>query len=387
MKNTFEDKNFVIVTHRLYPGACDDLAKYLCRKKCKNLWLIIHDFADLKTRRSHVKYYKKGKLNKTYSSNNYRFLPEIIVNLKDSLFTFFYILFNVPHIDIYTGLGAINAVCGCILRKIKKVDSVIFYTIDYVPKRFKNDFLNNFYHFLDKYALNHSSRIWNVSSRIADAREAEKGLKSENYLKQEVVPIGVWTNEISRNDFIDINKNELIFVGHLLEKQGIQMVLQILPEILNIIPDLKFRIIGSGEYEQKLKDLAKSLKIEKCVIFEGPIYNQKDVGRRLSKASIAIAVYDRKIDNCTFYADPTKLKIYLNAGLPIILTNVSHNAEEIARKKCGILVNYSKESIKNAVKKLLTEEDLLRKYRLNAINYAKKYDCNIIYDKVFFDLK
>ena len=46
-----------------------------------------------------------------------------------------------------------------------------------------------------------------------------------------------------------------------------------------------------------------------------------------------------------------------------------------------MVVKYTKENIAQAVIKILKEQNTLKKYRENALNYAKQFDWNKIFSK------
>ena len=104
----------------------------------------------------------------------------------------------------------------------------------------------------------------------------------------------------------------------------------------------------------------------------------------LGESAAATAVYmseEDNLSNFTYYADPTKIKDYLANGLPVILTNVPHNAHELEKRKCGIVVEYRKEEVSSAVVSLLKDKEKLKIYRQNAFSYAKEFDWNSIFSK------
>ena len=218
---------------------------------------------------------------------------------------------------------------------------------------------------------------------MAEGREKYKCLKKELYNKQRVVPVGVWYDRVPRKDFSEIEKQTLVFMGHILEKQGIQCVLDAVPQIIKEIPKFKFLVIGDGIYLQTLKQKTKDLDIEKYVNFAGFIKNHQKIEKILSKCAISIAMYKQGNlkTNFTYFADPAKLKNYLAAGLPVLLTNVPYNAKEIEKNKCGIIIDYNKDKIAKAVINLIKDEKTLKEYRQNAIEYVKQFDWNLIFSK------
>jgi len=282
--------------------------------------------------------------------------------------------------DVFVGVDPLNAFVGVFLKKFGKTKKLIYYTIDYVPQRFDNHILNWVYHFLDTFCVKHADETWNVSPRIADARRKMKGIDGADFKKQKVVPIGIWYDRVKRLPFNKIKKHQLFFIGHLMESAGVQLVFEAIPEIINRIPDFHFLVVGGGEYEKHLRQLAKKLKIHNSVTFTGWMKDRKKLDTIMSDSAAAVALYDPKTTKTTWFSDPTKLKDYLSAGLPIILTDVPHNAQDIEKHGCGIVINYTKDEVVRVVVSLMNDEKKLAKYRTSALQYVQKYDWNTIFD-------
>jgi len=350
------NKNIVIATHSLVYGAPQALRDYL-KNKISDVSFIEHPlFGNLMT-------WSFGLVD-----------------------TFWHVIKQRKRIDIYVGVDPVNAVVGVFLKRLGLISYLIYYTIDYVPQRFSHLFLNDLYHFLDKICLTVADETWNVSPRIAEAREKFKGLNCSVYNRQKVVPIGVWYDKVQRLPFAKIKRHQLFFLGHLLESAGVQFVIQAIPTIIKEIPDFHFLIVGGGEYEKILRDLVKKLKLEKYVTFTGWIKDRKKLDVIMADSAVAVALYDKKTSKTTHFSDPTKLKDYLSAGLPIILTNLPHNAKEIEEKGCGIIIDYNPNEVSKAICQLMMNKTKLHQYRINALKMAKQYDWHKIYDNHFLPL-
>lgn len=381
--NVLSKKKIIVATHIYTTGPAQDLERYLVNNTVSKLLFIGHPLFYRKNQNgSGYKIYKKGKLKKQCYFKNREF-PAIFSYLKHFLLNIYWIVKSKEIWDLFVGADNLNAFCGILLKRLGLVRKVVFYVIDYAPQRFENNFLNYIYHRIDKYCVRNCDETWNLSPRMAEGREKYKCLKRESYNKQRVVPVGVWYNRIPRKDFSEIEKHILVFMGHILEKQGVQYVLDAVLEIVKQIPDFKFLIIGEGEYLGTLKQKVKDLGIEKYVNFAGFIKSHQKVEKILSKCAISIAMYQQGNlkSNFTYFADPAKLKSYLAAGLPVLLTNVSYNAKEIEENKCGIIIDYNKNEIAKAVIDLMKDEKRLKEYRQNAINYARQFDWNLIFSQ------
>lgn len=67
-------------------------------------------------------------------------------------------------------------------------------------------------------------------------------------------------------------KNKILLtVCRLVERKGIQFVIKSLPSVIKSIPDIKYIVAGTGEYENSLKELVSKYKLEKYVEFRGRV--------------------------------------------------------------------------------------------------------------------
>lgn len=376
-------ERIIIVTHEMFYGVPHALRDYLLKKKIKKLTFIGHSLIDqiVDQKKSSIVVYKKGNqvFEKHITQNTYGILSYIF----DFFLTTYWIIKQREKYDIFIGVDALNCICGLLLKKIGKVRKVIFYAMDFHPSRFSNRLLNFLYHKLEEISLKNSDEVWNVSPKIAEGRERFLHISQKDY-PQKVVNSGIWNEKVKKFPFDKVKKHQLLFLGHLLKKQGLQMVLEATPLVIKEIPDFKFIILGGGEYENNLRKLTDELRIQKHIEFKGWIKERRVIDTTLGESAAAIAVYvpeKEKIHNFSYYGDPIKIKEYLASGLPVILTDVSHNAKEIEMRKCGIVVNYKKEEIANAVIKILSNEKELKDYRNNALAYAKEFDWNVIFSK------
>jgi len=105
----------------------------------------------------------------------------------------------------------------------------------------------------------------------------------------------------------------------------------------------------------------------------------------LARCAVAVALYERGDleSNFTYYADPGKIKDYLGAGLPVMLSNVPPNAREIEKAGCGIVIGDDKKEIAAAVVKFMSNESELKEYRRKTFLYVKQFDWNKIFNSAF----
>jgi glycosyltransferase involved in cell wall biosynthesis len=202
----------------------------------------------------------------------------------------------------------------------------------------------------------------------------EKKVNIDRCAPSIVVPMGVDLSRIKLLAIEKIERHTIVYMGAFLEKQGIQLVLQVMPEIIKYVPKLKFIIIGVGEYESEIKKLIKELNLENYVELKGYIEDHVELEKILCNCAVGMATY--RIDEFSFsyYADPGKVKVYLGCGLPVIITKFPLIAYEIEERKAGFAIQYDGNQLREALLKLLTDDELYSLMRNNAIAMSKQYN-------------
>ena len=378
------DKKIIIISHVFASGPAQALLKYTTEINSAGEVLFIGHplfYQPQNKFGSFSELYLADKQVKKKTIKNFK-LPPVPAFIKDLIFSVYWVVKSGKRWDLIICANNLNSLAGIILRQLGRVKKVIFYTVDYIPLRFKNRFLNESYHLIDRLCAYWANEIWNLSPRMEIARRKYRGIKTKPG-KQKVVPMGIWLKGIKRLPFNKIEKHTLVFMGHLIEKQGVQFVIKAMPGIIKKIPDFKFLIIGTGEYENQLKKLAKKLNLEKNIEFTGYVKSHEEMENMMARCACGIALYQQgdKQRNFTYYADPGKIKDYLGAGLPIILTDVPHNARQLVKNECGIIVKNDSKDIARAIIGFLGNEKKLRKYRQNALSYIKDFDWNVIFNQ------
>jgi len=376
----------VVVSHIFASGPAQALIEYLTEKNvAEEVIFIGHPLLPVpgKPSISFLRRYVKGKRKEVKTRRN--FGPRFSLHyLENFLVTVYWLLKRDQKWNVFIGANNLNAFSGIILKLLGRANKVIFYCVDYAPKRFGNPIVNYFYHFLDRLTVCFADEIWNLSPRMVEGREKYKHLVIDPR-KNKIVPMGIWFTKIKRVLFSKVEKNSLVFMGHLMKEKGVQSVIKAVPLILKEIPDFKFLIIGKGEYEDELKQLVKGLSLGKKVIFAGYIADHEKMENMLARCAVAVALYERGDleSNFTYYADPGKIKDYLGAGLPVMLSNVPPNAREIEKAGCGIVIGDDKKEIAAAVVKFMSNESELKQYRERALSYGREFDWEKIFNSAF----
>jgi glycosyltransferase involved in cell wall biosynthesis len=335
---------------------------------------IRHSFSDAADRCSYFTWYKRGEIYKEFRTKDYSKLNEILIYIKEFYFTIKWITDLELSWDEYIGMDGLCVAMGFILKFIHKVDKVVYWAMDFVPSsRFNNGIKNLVYHRINTYGYKHADEMWDLSPRMAEARSKFLNISLKDYTYHKVVPYGVWKSRIKKYTYEKCEKNTIVFMGHLLEKQGAQLIIKTLPALIKNNPKITFKIIGTGSYKKELYDLAKSLNVLSNCDFKGKIEDHRVLENEIAKSCVAVGPYIKKLDTWTYYADPGKIKTYLACGVPVLLTDIPWNAEDIEKNKAGIIIS---ENIKEIEKKLLyiMKPSINSVFRKNAVSYSTNFD-------------
>jgi glycosyltransferase involved in cell wall biosynthesis len=155
----------------------------------------------------------------------------------------------------------------------------------------------------------------------------------------------------------------VIFVGVLTEYQGIDLLLEAIPHVVQKIQQVKFIIIGYPN-EQIYRDRARALGIEPWTHFTGKV-SYEEVPRYLSLADVAVS------PKVSMTEANLKLFNYMAMGLPTVVFDTPINREILGR--VGIYAKFGDvNSLAEALIDVLTNQE--RSAQLAALSRQKATD-------------
>jgi len=383
-------KNFVLCSALIHQP--EELEQYLYNK-VNILTVIAIATPYSKNVSSQCRFYKHGKLVRKFSLPSMKIFPFalhfriFLIPLSYSL-QFISIIYSILRLrkkfDIYLGVGYFYALIGIILHRMRFVDKVIYYNQDYFPLPCRigiYTLFNRIAQIIDRFCANRCNIIWNLSPALVEIKRQQIITPKDS--PQIVVPLGIDGGRIYQRPLNEIDTASIGFIGVIGIHQGLDLLLEVLPEIKEKVSNVKLNIIGSGPHEKKIKNIVQEKGLGKSVIFWGFISDEAKVKEILSNCAIAVAPYIPSIDSPTQYADPGKIKKYMAFGLPIVITKVPLIAFEIDSRRAGFAIEYNKNEIVVAILKLLSDRELLKEYRENILKLALEYRWETILNKAW----
>lgn len=355
-----------------------------------NFHIVLHFSFDhlrlKKGRRSNLTLYKDGR--SVFSKNLiwlrthpfflFPSLPFVAMAIMaQTLFYVFFYSIKLGKFDYYFTVNAFTAWAGNILRFLKFTNRTIYWVWDYFPPTHPDIRLKLarwVYWKFDKPSRLSSNKVIFLNKHLASARKDKNELpKDKDY---PIIPIG--TNPATA---VDSPRKDIIIghLGMLKRSQGLDLLFDNLKTLQSFFPNIKVEIIGSGPEENHFKARAK--KFTNTVKFYGYVERDDDVDKIIRNWSVGIATYAPIKWSEHYWTDPSKIKAYLNQGIPVITTSVPEFAQEVESTKAGIIIDYYKnQEFIDAVKLIIKNREIFSK---NALRLAEKYNYRRLYLKIF----
>lgn len=277
---------------------------------------------------------------------------------------------HVGPADLWLGFNNLAAVQGLARRRLGRAGKVVYWAVDFVPDRFgPRSPLTRLYDRLDRLCARRVDLRVELTAAALAARTARLRL-GPDAAPTHVAPVGVWYDRVEKTPADGWRSRRVVFIGHFVPRQGVGTLL----DAVALLPDVRLDLAGRGPLEAELRSRVAALGIEDRVAFHGYLSDHRDVERLVATAAVAAAPYATGMDSFTRFADPSKLRTYTGAGLPVVTTAVPPNAHELAREAGAEVADDDPQAIADAISRILASPDEWQRRREAALRYASGFD-------------
>jgi glycosyltransferase involved in cell wall biosynthesis len=277
-------------------------------------------------------------------------------------------------VDVWFGFNNLACARGLLARRLRRCHKVVYWAVDFVPNRFGDNVLTKAYDRLDALCCHYADARFELSAAALRGRNDRLRLKPESTSRAHVVPIGAWVDTVPVTPENGWKSRRVLYVGHLVKRQGVGLLVEALGLLARRDVDFVAEIAGSGPLEAELRKRAEIAGIQERLRFAGFIPDHRGVESFLATGSLAVAAYDPEDNVLTQHADPTKLKDYLAAGLPIVMTELPHNARELEERAGAEIIPFEARALADAIERGLADGEQWQQRRRAALRYAKGFD-------------
>ena len=215
---------------------------------------------------------------------------------------------------------------------------------------------------VEKIVFPHLKNVMTVSDSIAEQYEKEYGLK----------PVTVRNCSGSAENIDDVLRDEMGF-----DKESLLLIFQggginidrggeELIEAIKLTEKVNLLIVGSGDVLPLLKEKVRKLNLTEQVHFF-PKMPWKEMMRFTKTCDIGLTL-DKDTNLNYRFSLPNKLFDYINAGIPVIASDLPEVAKIIEQNRCGIVIpSVTPENISKAIKTLRDNRKLLEELKRNTV--------------------
>jgi glycosyltransferase involved in cell wall biosynthesis len=283
-------------------------------------------------------------------------------------------------VDGWFGFNNLACARGLVARRMRRAGRVVYWAIDFVPDRFGPGLLTRAYDTLDRWCCLHADAWFDLTEAALEGRAWRHGLTPGTGAATRVVPIGAWLDRLPTVSADGWRRRRVVYTGHLVPRQGVKTLMEALALLAGRGVGFEARIGGRGPLEAELREAASGAALDGRVSFPGFFPDHRQVEAFLAESSVAVAPYDTSPDSFSRFADPSKLKSYIAAGLPTITTDVPPNAAELARHAGTDVVPFDPAALADAIERALDSPEEWAARRAAALEYAQRFDWARIFD-------
>lgn len=205
----------------------------------------------------------------------------------------------------------------------------------------------------------------------ANSAHTAKLIQEVSQREAEIIPWGATVKFDSSIDPVAQEFPLLLFSGRLIERKGVNFLIQAMPLILK---ERKVRLVitGDGHYRKEWEDLAQQLGLSESVRFAGFVSNV-ELSSLFCSCTIYVhpAIYDSKGDT---EGQGVVLVEALGNSKPVVASEVGGIVDMIKDGKTGLLVpEKNPEAIAGAVLRLLNDPDYAQRLGEQGFAHAREY--------------
>lgn len=183
-----------------------------------------------------------------------------------------------------------------------------------------------------------------------------------------VIPQGTDTDEFPFRERRIVPGNPLVIlsVGRLSVEKGFHIAIRAIARLKDRFPNIEYRIIGNGVYEQELKDLIEALGVQEYVSLCG-LVAAEELRHQYEKASIFVLP---SIDLRDGYHTETQGVVLQEAqasGIPVIASRTGGIPEVIDDQKSGLLFDEGDDAgLARSIETLIVDGELYQQICMQA---------------------
>ena len=265
----------------------------------------------------------------------------------------------------------LTCIAGLLARSLGKVEKVVYWVGDYYPVAGSYDhrIVNTIYQIIERYIVRHADRVWYIVKSLYDVHALPDGSRMTSAPEDIVTCLysaypdvySLWTPE---------RLHHFMYIGSILKNQGLDVILPAIVEARKFFPDIFLDVVGTGPYEEEVREMAQRLNISDCVKFHGFVQDENRIHQIAARSSAGFALYHPSLVRHAYYTVNSKVFVYIGCGTPVIINKGAGSFDYVMDGKSGVCVEYQVDSIVKGMQTICANVEEHKKYRAAAMKVA-----------------
>jgi len=172
----------------------------------------------------------------------------------------------------------------------------------------------------------------------------------------------------------------LCYIGGLYEYSGVDIAISSLRMVRDEIADVRVFFVGGSSLDvERYRELARRYGVERHIKFYGYVADEDKAQDILAGSMAGLALYKPVKDNMSLYTDSSKVKTYISAGLPVLITREGPEiSRDIEGFGAGLLVDYDEADIAKNIIRILKDADLHSRLKQGVAKFGEAYDYKLL---------
>mgnify|MGYP001159533105 FL=1 len=320
---------------------------------------------------------------KTRTLKREPYLP-IISPIIDGFLTLIYLIRERRRFDICITAGIELGLIANFLKLFGITRKTAFVVMDYWPRRYESTLMNKLYYYIYSWCSKFSDFVIDVSPTINDARVRDGIQIDSKRLIYAPHPIEPASKSYPPQE--KLLPDSMIWTGALTPECGFELVINAVEIVRKTKPGITVHITTYGEFPGHLQKAIEEKGVKDNFHFLGYIKDESEFQEAVQMCRIGLAPYapgETTVKNTAGVGRPWT---YMRNGVPPIITRVPADALEIEEAQAGIIIDYTKEDLANAILSLLSDDKMHENYRKKGVELSLSRSSVPVMTKLLSDL-
>jgi glycosyltransferase involved in cell wall biosynthesis len=304
----------------------------------------------------------------------------VISPILDCVLTLIFLVRNCRQYDMYISAGLHMVLLGILLRRLGVVKQAVGMSTDYFPQRYRSSVLSRLHRSVSSWCSTHLDFVVNGAPTTNEARLRD-GIRVDP-AKQFTVTHPIDQSEIGSLPQEQLEPDSLIWSGMATLEYGFDLVIEAMELVVRERPSAIVNVTSYAKFPDHLWKIIVNRGLENNFRLLGFIKDETEFRNVVRRNRVGLAPYQPTTSTQKRYTSVSRAWLYMATGVPPIITRVPPDAAEIEQAGAGIVIDYDREQLANAILALLNDDQLHQRCRQKGLELVSKRTT----DKVFRDL-